>query len=128
MKTLGLAITLIFLFAGAAYAQQAVPTGKPLAPGLLDAVFLYGRAQAFHDIVQAQHCEQINEQAVDATNQRLENAHAQLIARFGKITTPRNQPLPPQIADQPCNAMTIDSYSHHVQELEQFLSHLGPTN
>jgi hypothetical protein len=128
MKTLGLAIALMLLSVGAAHAQQATPARKPLAPGQLDAVFMYGRAHAFHDIVQAQHCEQINGQAVDAINQRLENARAHLEARFGQMTLPAPQPLPPQIADQPCDAMTIDSYSNHVRELEQFLSSLGSSN
>lgn len=128
MKTLGLAVALMFFSIGPAYAQQAESARKPLAPGQLDAVFLYGRARAFHDIVQAQHCEQINEQAVNAINQRLENAHAQLVARFGEMAPPPNQPLPPRIADQPCNAMTIDAYGNHVQELEQLLSRLGSNN
>jgi hypothetical protein len=128
MKIIGLAIALIFLSIGSAYAQQATPAGPHFAPGQLNAIFLYGRANAFHDIVQAQHCEQLNEQAVDAINQRLENAHAQLEAHFGKVTLPPAPPLPPQIAEQSCNSATIESYSNHVQELEQLLSNLGSSN
>lgn len=122
MKKLSLALTLMFLSMGAAYAQQAAPSRSPLAPGELDAVALYGRAQAFHDIVQAQHCEQINAHAVDAVNLRFENARAQLAARFGERAVPASHPVPTQIAGQPCDPMTIESYSNHVRELEQQLS------
>lgn len=125
MKTLGLATALMFLSMNTAYAQQATTARTPLAPGQLDAVFLYGRAQAFHDIVQAQHCDQMNAQAVNTINQRLENARSQLAARFGEKAVPAGGRVPPQIAEHPCDAMTIDSYSDHVRELEQYLSRLG---
>jgi hypothetical protein len=125
MKTFGLAIALMFVSMNAAYAEQATPVHAPLPPGELDAVFLYGRAQAFHDIVQAQHCDQINAQAVDTIDQRLENARSQLAARFGEKTVPAGGHIPPQIAEHPCDAITIDSYSNHVRELEQYLSRLG---
>ncbi|WP_266160223.1 hypothetical protein [Dyella silvatica] len=125
MKTLGLATAMMLLSMGAAYAQQTTPARKPLLPGELDAVFLNGRAQYFHDIVQVRHCEKINEQAVHAINQRFENAHAQLAARFGAIAKPASHPMPPPIAEQQCEAMTIDAYSNHVRELEQYLSRLG---
>lgn len=125
MKTLGSALALMFVSMGAAHAQQATPARAPLPPGELDAVFLYGRAQAFHDIVQAQHCDQINAQAVDTIDQRLENARAQLAARFGEKAVPAGGHVPPQIAEHPCDAITIDSYGNHVQELEQYLSRLG---
>ncbi|MBB6245081.1 hypothetical protein [Rhodanobacter sp. A1T4] len=125
MKTLGLAIALIFISMNAVYAQQATPARAPLAPGQLDAVFLYGRAQAFHDIVQAQHCDQIDAQTVNTINQRLENARSQLEARFGAKAVPAGGQVPPQIAEHSCDAMTIDSYSNHMRELEQHLSRLG---
>jgi hypothetical protein len=125
MKTLGFAIVLMFFSMNAAYAQQGTPARAALAPGQLDAVFMYGRAQAFHDIVQAQHCDQINAQAVNTINQRLDNARTQLAARFGEKATPQGGHVPPQIAEHSCDAMTIDSYSNHVLELEQYLSRLG---
>jgi hypothetical protein len=125
MKMLGLATALLFFSMNAAYAQQATPAHTPPAPGQLDAVFLYGRAQAFHDIVQAQHCDQINAQAVNTINQRLENARSQLAARFGEKVVPAGGQVPPQIAEHSCDAITIASYSNHVRELEQYLSRLS---
>jgi tetratricopeptide (TPR) repeat protein len=125
MKTLGLVLVLMILCMGAAQAQQATPTRMAFAPGELNAVSLYGRAQAFHDIVQVQHCEQINAQAVTAINQRFEYVRAQLADRFGEKAVPVDHPLPPQIAGQSCDSLTIDSYSRHVKELEQYLSNLG---
>lgn len=125
MKTFGSTAVLLFLSMGVAYAQQGAPARTQLAPGLLDAASLYGRAQAFHDIVQAQHCDQINAQAVNAINQRLDDARSQFAARFGEKTVPASGHVPPQIAEQSCNGMTIDSYSNHVRELEQDLSRLG---
>lgn len=128
MKTLGVAIVLMYLAMSMAYAQQATGIHSPLPRGELDAVFLFGRAQAFHDIVQVQHCEQINAQAVDAINQRFENARAQLAARFGERAVPAGGQVPAQIADHSCDGLTIESYSNHVRELEQQLSSLSANN
>jgi hypothetical protein len=125
MKKLGLSLLLVFLSAHAAYAQQVAPAHKPLPPGEGDAIFLYGSAQAFHDIVQVQHCEQIDVQAVSAIDQRLDTAYTQLKARFGEIKLPAHPPMPTQIAGQSCSAATINSYSNHVRQLEQYLSRLG---
>jgi hypothetical protein len=120
----GFATVLLFIAMNAAYAQQASPAPVPLPPGEINAAFLYGRAQAFHDIVHAQHCDQIDAQAVNTINQRLGNARAQLAARFGAKAVPAGGQMPRQITEQSCNAMTIDSYSNHVRELEQYLSRL----
>jgi hypothetical protein len=125
MKALGLVIALGFLAANNVNAQQTPPKYNMGAPGQYEAMDLYGQADAFHDIVQVQHCDQIDAQAVDDITRRLVNARAALEARFGPMKLPPKQPLPSIITNQTCSSITIESYGHHVTELEQFLAKLG---
>jgi len=88
---------------------------------MFSAIFLYGRASYFHDIMQYRNCAQINADLVNSTDQRLDNARLKMIALYGEQVFAGHPPKLP-VRDGACDEFTIDSYSNHVAELEQLLN------
>lgn len=95
------------------------------APKPGDAIFLYGRARYFHAIVQKRQCEAFNKAAFDAANARFEKVRLQLAARYGEKFFAANVPVDASIRDGACDAITLQSYSNHIGEIEQFLAKSG---
>ncbi|WP_211444686.1 tetratricopeptide repeat protein [Collimonas humicola] len=84
------------------------------------AVFLFGRANYFRAIVKVRKCDFFDAGAFAAINQRFENARLQLAARYGVTLFPADKPSG-QVREGECDRVTLDSYSNHVAEIEQFL-------
>jgi hypothetical protein len=124
MKTICLAILMsIALGLGAAMAQ-GVGAQNPggLTSPEVSAIFLFGRANYFRVVVQQRRCNLLDADTVNAINQRFENARQQLAARYGDRTFPADMPVNGPVREAECDRMTLNSYSNHVAEIEQYVA------
>jgi len=93
------------------------------APKPGDAIFLFGKTQYFHALVQRQHCEAMDKAAFDAANARYEKVRRRLGALFGEKFFAAELPDSASIPEGTCDPATLASYSHHIGEIEQLLDH-----
>lgn len=121
-----LLLSLCLATIGLAWGQQA-QAASPGAANPYEAIALYAHADTFRAIIEQKHCGGFDRNAFAAVNHRLEDARAQLIARFGeKLFSAYKSPtdLPPQVG---CTPFILDSYNMHVTDIEQYLkTRVGP--
>jgi hypothetical protein len=105
-----------------AAAAQNSGSSSPKAPNQTapTAVFLFGRANYFRAIVKVRKCDIFDAGAFAAINLRFENTRLQLAARYGEALFPADKPSG-QVREGECDRVTLDSFSNHVAEIEQFL-------
>ncbi|GEM_PF-835047 len=101
---------------------QPAPPVATIPPGgdpRIKAIFLFGRANFFHAAVAARNCAALDPAKVFAINQRFDAARARLAAKYGDTALPSSQM---DVKNEPCDPMTLESYSNHVAEVEAALA------
>ena len=98
-----------------------VPVVKNAAEATYTSIGAYGQASYFHEAVKQRRCDLLDADAVNAIDQRFENARAELRTRYGDKFSRIDKPPAVLAQNGPCERMTLESYNNHVTVLEKIL-------
>ncbi len=123
MKIAGTMLLALAVLGGSPVWAQDAGSQAASVPGKsrYEAMFLFGRADAFRAMLQHRRCDAVDPGAIAAVNQRLQQARVQLAARYGQNFFAAYKAPDDTIPDGICDQMTLDSYSRHVAEIERLL-------